>query len=289
MTKIAKAFVVTNFFLSVFFLASAVVLLSNKADYKQMYAEIKFNSEKEKAKLENDVHDMKTRVGNIEDYLAQEKKVNKDVREENLQLKNDNEGLKQKNQELGISFATISSNIKEINNRLEDKDNQIRELVGARDTQKEIADEAIRDKEEALESVQRIEILLSSLQGDKAEKEKLLQRSEKELIEARQIIRSIQDSGGNIASFVKPTKAMNGIISAVSKDVQIVMISIGMDEGVQKGDQFTVYRGSQFIGKVIVEEPYKDMSAARIVKDMTVRAIQKGDMVTTRIGGGGGL
>jgi len=282
-----KACIIVNCILSVFFLACSIVLLSHQFDYRQYYLEIDAQTKLEIARLKQENQEQYRIAEEAKVEFKNAKKEKDDIEELNANLERKNKDLTKKNESYETRLANVDSNIQDINKRLEDKEDRISELEKARDRQKEIAEESIRARDEAKEEQQRMEMQLSDIQGEMAEKEKLLQRSEKELLEAKMIIKSVQDAGVNIHSLFKKTKPMSGQIVAVSKDVQIVMISIGLDEGVAKGDQFTVYRGSQFVGKVIVEEPYKDMSAARIIPNMTVRDIQKGDMVTTRIGGGG--
>lgn len=280
-----KAFIIVNCILSILFFAISIVLLSHQFDYRSLYLETKFDSETELSGLREDVA---AKTEEVEKY--QKEKIAAEERYNNTELnyKNEKERRADLERQLGEysnKFASMQEDIKDINERLAEKDNHIAELDKEKENLKLIKEEAIKDREEAKEEQQRLELALSDLQGEMAEKEKLLQRSEKELSEARMIIKSVQDSGVSITSIFQRTKPMNGQVVAVSKEVNIVMLSVGEDEGVAKGDKFTVYRGSQFIGQVVVEEPYKDMSAARIIKDMTTKEIQKGDSVTTRIGG----
>jgi len=287
MSNIAKSFIVINFVLSVLFLGFAATLLSQKWDYRQMYLETAYRYEIQNQKLEEKLKESDTRLKSLNETIVEAKKTTKEVKEENIRLNKENDELKRKNQEYTTNLASIGADIKEINNRLDKKESQISELEAAKNRQKEIAEEAIKAKEEAQDEQQRMEIQLSNLQGEMADKEKQLQRLEKEMLEARQIIRTVREAGVNIPSLVKKTKPLDGTIIAVSNEVPLVMISLGTDESVEKGYQFTVYRGSQFIGQIVVEEVYKDMSAARVIKEMTVKSVQKGDSITTRIGGGG--
>jgi hypothetical protein len=280
-----KAFIIVNCILSILFFAVSIVLLSHQFDYRSLYLETKFEAAEEKEELSNKNAEYE------QNSILYEKLKNEAIEKLNAktqELTNETERRKQKEAELATymgQMTDVQTNIKDINERLTEKDQLIATLDKEKENLKLVKEEAIKDREEAKEEQQRLELALSDLQGELAEKEKLLQRSEKELSEARMIIKSVQDSGINIPSLFQRTKPMNGQIVAVSREVDLVMLSVGEDEGVAKGDKFTVYRGSQFIGQVVVEEPYKDMSAARIIKDMTTKEIQKGDSVTTRIGG----
>lgn len=287
MSNIAKVFIVVNFVLSAVYLAFSATLLSQKWDYRQMYLESLYKNAKQMEELKNEKDDANSKIETISEHLALTKKTAKEYQEKFKLKQEEVSRLKRKNESFDIKLSKITADIKEINSRLEKKETRISELETARDRQKEIAEEAIKAKEEAQDSEQRMEIKLSNLQGEIAEKEKLLQRSEKELWEAKQIIRAVRAAGVNIPSLFTKAKPMDAKIVAVSKDVPLVMLSIGSDDGVKKGYQFTIYRESRYIGRVVIEEVYKDMAAARILKKMTIRAIKKGDNATTRIGGGG--
>ncbi len=287
MSNIAKIFIVINFVLSILFLGFAATLLSQKWDYRQMYLETSYRHELQKQRLEENLRESANRLKSLNETIVEAKKTTKETKEENIRLSKENDELKRKNQEYSTTLASIGADIREINNRLDKKEDQITALESAKNEQQKIAEEAKKAKEEAQDEQQRMEIQLSNLNGELADKEKQLQLAGKELLEARQIIRAVREAGINIPSLFKKSKPLDGTIIAVSNEVPLVMISLGTDEGVEKGYQFTVYRGSQFIGQIVVEEVYKDMSAARVVKQMTVKSVQKGDSITTRIGGGG--
>lgn len=287
MNPIARVFIVINFVLSILYLGVAATLFSQKWDYREMYLDLKSNSEKMKKLMQDEKQDLDARITNLRTLATEKEKSAKEYREKHQKILEENNQFKRENQDFKTSLTKISSDIKEINDRLRDKDNRISELEKNIENEKQVTEGASKAKEEAQNEQQRLEIQLSNLQGELAEKEKLLQRSQKELFEAKQIIRAVKEAGVNIPALFKRAKPLDGQIVAVSEQVPIVMLSLGSDRGVEKGYQFTVFRNNQFIGRVVVEEVYKDMSAARIIKDMTVKAVKRGDSITTRIGGGG--
>ncbi len=252
-----------------------------------MYLEQKSDREKEAKRLKEEKQDGEARIANLRALATEREKTAKEYKDKIQRIGEENNQLKRENLDFKTSLTKIGTDIKEINDRLRDKEARITELEKTIDNQKQVMEDATKAKEEAQNEQQRLEIQLSNLQGELAEKEKLLQRSQKELVEAKQVIRAVKDAGVNIPALFKRAKPLDGEIVAVSDQVPIVMINRGSDRGVEKGYQFTVFRGNQFIGRITVEEVYKDMSAARIVKDMTVKAIKRGDNVTTRIGGEG--
>ena len=72
--------------------------------------------------------------------------------------------------------------------------------------------------------------------------------------------------------------AIRASILAVDNNVNLVMLSVGADDGVKKGHVFTVFRGEEIVAKVLVERTFRDMCSARImIPPMTRRMIREGD------------
>ena len=64
---------------------------------------------------------------------------------------------------------------------------------------------------------------------------------------------------------------------AVRRDVDLVMISIGREDGVRVGARFGIYRAGTRIGLVQVEKVFGDMSSARIVEQVGGARIRERD------------
>lgn len=287
MNFFAKIFVVINLVLSIVFLGVAATLLSQKWDYK-----MKFETEKKKFDQTKQKDDI--RIQNLDGQLETSRKdldtKNARIREIESTLDDTKSSFQEQikeNERLNNQAAKLSDSFKNIERDIKEKDRRITELERQRDNESRKAEEALREKELAQDEQQRLEIQLNNTLGQLAEKDKSIASQQKELWEARQIIRVLQDSGVKIPLLVGARKAkpVDGVIQAVSIDVPLVIISVGRNEQVNKGDEFTVFRGSEYIGRVTVEEVYPDASAARIIRDLTKKKIEKGDSVTTRIGG----
>lgn len=285
--SIAKVFIVINFVLSAIYLAVTGMFLSQKWDYRQMYLEQSYQSEIKNKALDDSLKETQKRLELITQTATEARKKNSKIAEENNKLIQENANLQAKNKQHELNYTNISTQISEIRSALTAKDNQIAELQQKEEKYKQEVDLAKKAKDEADNEQQRLQILKDNLEGELAEHKRLLQISEKELREAKLVIRAVQNSGVKIDTIGSTVKPLDGEVVAVSDDVPILMLSIGSDQGVEKGYQFTVYRGNKFVGRVIVEEVYKEMSEAKIIRDMTVEKPKKGDKVTTRISGGG--
>lgn len=62
-----------------------------------------------------------------------------------------------------------------------------------------------------------------------------------------------------------------------------VRLSVGWADGVEKGYQFSVYRGSTFVGKVVVERVRAGSCDARVLFTREGESVQRGDAAATRL------
>ena len=79
------------------------------------------------------------------------------------------------------------------------------------------------------------------------------------------------------------TVERDGRVTAIGKD-DLVVVSIGSDEGLTEGDTLEVWReNGSYIGRLVVVETRTDTSAARIVPDYLQGTIRRGDSVGTKL------
>jgi hypothetical protein len=89
-----------------------------------------------------------------------------------------------------------------------------------------------------------------------------------------------------------PTETENGPIpwidarvAAVKNDVSpaLVLLSVGSEDRVEKGFHFSVYRGTTFIGKVVVAKVLKDSCGCYVLFTKGGESITAGDSAATRL------
>lgn len=285
MSSIAKIFIIINFILSIAYMMLAGTLLAQKWDYKTRLIEQIQKSSIEKEAQTNKLKEADAKIESLKRGLEDVTRYSIDLKGTITKQQSELVDAKTQNDNLNEKLAKLEAIYKEINEKIEEKDARISELEASRDKAKEQAEDFNRQKESAEEEKLVVETELNNIKGEIAEKEKLVQMQQKELLEVRQIISAAKKRGINLDTLYSKEKPLDGFITAVSSKLPLVMISLGSDDNIEKGYQFTVYRGSSYIGTVTVEDVYKDASAARIVKDKTRQRIQKGDSVTTRFGG----
>lgn len=81
-----------------------------------------------------------------------------------------------------------------------------------------------------------------------------------------------------------PPEKVDGYVLATSAN-DLVVISIGSDDGVRPGHELDVYRNATYLGRVVVRQTEPNRAVAEILKDYQKpnSQIQKGDRVDTRL------
>jgi hypothetical protein len=75
----------------------------------------------------------------------------------------------------------------------------------------------------------------------------------------------------------------NGNILQIDRPSQLVLVSIGYDEGLRKGHLLEVTRGGRFMGRLKVRNTEPDRAVAEILTDYSEGILQEGDRVDTTI------
>jgi vacuolar-type H+-ATPase subunit I/STV1 len=144
---------------------------------------------------------------------------------------------------------------------------QIQELTTKVDEHRAKLSKSLNEKSLAVAELQYARQLAERLQqdlGQLEEKHVEMARDKKHLEEK---INAIAQNGGNVN--VAPKKALEAKVTAVANEIGLVVISIGKDDGVIEGDEFTVYRGGDFVAKVVIDRADRKWSAGKVVLKKT--------------------
>ena len=66
------------------------------------------------------------------------------------------------------------------------------------------------------------------------------------------------------------------------QDKDLVEISIGADDGLKVGHALDVYRGNQYLGRIVIKKTSPDRAVGQIIKELQRGQIKRGDRVTTK-------
>lgn len=147
-------------------------------------------------------------------------------------------------------------------------------------------DTALRRREIAEGGHARLSDLVKTLEDDLAKLRQEYAVAKKDLRE-KVLLLNMRERGLNFADLLPgpPVLAIDAQVVAVKLDIEpaLALLSAGSDDGVQAGYRFSIYRGSQFIGKVVVEKVLRDSSGCRVLFTAYAKEIQAGDSAATRL------
>lgn len=210
------------------------------------------------------------------------------------------------NEEIAASIAARDQVVAALQAALTEKNRELAELQKDRDDKLSKLDEDIatlaKAKQERDDAATRIEDLRKEIDGLQetlkgmvnrgAELAAKLHQTESELAMANerreQLVEQVQRAKTvlteNNLSLRSPTTnvpVVDGEVVAVSDS--LAEVSIGSDDGLQKGHELEVFRADQYLGRLEVVSVKPDRAVARIIKEYARGIVQRGDRVATRL------
>ena len=280
MIPMAKAFIVINLVLSVVFLGMAAALLATGDEYRKRYDEEVRKHEQTKKDMQDRIGELLTDVDTKKSELsqAQSRFINEEVKSKDLRSELEQE--KAASKELRNSFDSLENNYKDLTGQLKDYKDRVSDLEEKRRVAEERAREAMSKQDAAEADVARLESELADARDQIEGFEKSVQDLGEKLEKSERMIEWAKSKNFDFGKILAPT-AVDGKVLRVDHGLGIVMLSVGRDDGVEKGYTFDVYRGKDYVGQIIVDEVMADFSSAIIKK--TKIPIQELDEVTTRL------
>jgi hypothetical protein len=74
---------------------------------------------------------------------------------------------------------------------------------------------------------------------------------------------------------------VEGVVLGVGRE-NLIEISIGRDDGLREGHSLDVYRGSTYLGRMIIRDTAPDRAVGQMIREMQRGQIKEGDRVTTK-------
>ena len=289
MNAIVKVFIFFNLMLSVFYCALQMVLFTARDDWKAKYTEVSDSYQAEKKNWTLQEKDLKDQIETLLTSLDNKKAEARDslAKVEELQsIVNDNNStVRATEQELQEKTARLSLLSENLQKRVEELSDTRSQLAKARESA-----EASRAREISFrEQVVAYERERSKLRGDLDVARSNVEAQEQKIVSLERDMARLEERGLVVDGAVQDESALDEPIHAkvlaIRPDVDIVLLSVGRDDQVKEGFQFTVFQGGTYKGKVVVESVYPNMCSARIVADLMAQSetILEGDSASTRV------
>jgi len=267
----AKAFVVINLVCALLFAGATASYLAQRNLEREQLKELQAKYQQETTQLKSQVSQLQQEKENLQAQVDQlsDAKARLETRLSSTEKELD---LERKNRlELDARLTALDNHYSELKRdyaRLAARNEQLaKELAEAKKT----AEEAVAAKEEAIDKMREAQMTAEAATTRLRETAKELKQVRDDLARYRALY---PEPGG------KFTPAdIYGKVEKVDPKFGLVVLSVGEDDGVKPGMEFTVYRGDGYVGKVIVTEVDRELSVARVDKAVS-EEVKVGDNVS---------
>jgi hypothetical protein len=268
---VAKVFVVLNLVVSVTFLIFAMNVWTAQTKWQRMY-------ELEKAQNVPLLVSHQKREKELSMEVLRNAKQFEDKKRENIELRLKWNEQRDKAQDLSVKLATSENKaamaeaenqeIQRENRRMGEDLQKIKGVVLKQQQALVIEREnAVRAKNEKSDVENELNMSKQTLSAVTKDKRQIEDDLAQQTARIEGLLRHgvpIAQILGEEAGATQPAIA-DGRVLGVKPEIKICMLSIGSQQGVKPGYQFTVKRGDQYITKVQVDKVYPDMCVARYI------------------------
>ncbi len=287
MSALAKVFVVFIFLLSILFFGTSATLYLTREDWATNYENYRTAVTAEVARLEERVDKLKGVRDSLDDAL---RLVSRDEIAKAEQVKKLQVELDGKNAQI----AQISAQRDESIIAKTATDNVNASLVSQNTTLTTQLREAHDNRDTAIDA-QKV------ANAEKFRMKRDLDATTTELHEARVEHSALDDKYNSLelaygavekklgkdgieailSGLVSPP--IDALVEEVDANLSLVVLSVGSQDEVKEGAEFTIYREDKFVGKVRVNKVYENLAGARVLFTAEGADIKQGDRATTRI------
>ncbi|NQT54294.1 hypothetical protein HQ576_19710 [bacterium] len=289
MSLVGKIFAVLAMIIAIFYTGVTVALVSLQENYRQQFVN-------EQAK-----HDHTKKTKDIE-YTKLDS-LRKQVEGERDSLRKEVSRLDGENGNLHAQWAEAQNAVRLAMNVIDDQKEELARINKNRTELHTDFQAKVRENEKLQgdiaglkDTVEQRNTAINKLQQDLATAQKNFVTTEKELgkvvtdletaharlTKLREIRPDIHDALIREVT-LPPKKVVRGKVTAVDQKLGLVIINRGQRNDVRKGHTFIVFRDNEYIGKVIVDDVFPDVAAARYVADAMKKGVEVGDDVTTKL------
>ena len=284
MGTFAKVFIVVNLVLAVVFLGAASTLLGTIDDYKTKWTDVtddlkaKTKSwEAKERQLDDDIDLLKTQKNKAQNenstLRAEEERRNVEWQA----LKNEFNQRTQTLEKQAASLTDLERDLSAAREEIAAANSKYEKALADTRSAKQTADDLRNDLEREKVARKQVEADLASCQKEKttlaednAKKSNLIA-----MINAR--------LGADWAKDLQAMPDINGQVTGVDEDLNIVLVSVGTDDEVKVGFTMVVYRGGEYVGQLIIDKVGPDYAAGHMDQGVSKSFPMKGDDVATQL------
>ena len=287
MSALAKVFVVFVFMLSILFFGTSATLYLTREDWAKNYDEFKEEVTKSVDELKDRNETLKGERDDLEDALRL-------VSEDELQKAGTIQKLRNELKGKNAQIADIEAKRDEAINAKTATDNVNASLVSQNTTLTGQLDQAHDKRDDAIDAqkVANAEKFLMKRDLDATTQELHQARVEHNTLSEKfdslelaygAVEKKLGKDGieAILSGLVSPP--IDALVVELDSNLNLVVLSVGSQDEVKEGVEFTIYREDKFVGKVRVSKVYANLAGARVLFTAEGSDIRQGDRATTRI------
>ncbi len=289
MSLVGKIFAVLAMIVAVFYTGVTIALVSLQENYRQHFVN-------EEAQHKRDNDDWKIKYANLEstrDKIAGERDS---ARKDRDRFQGENTSLQQVANEaengLRLAMNIIDDQKEEIERTAKSLTDTHNDFLAKVRESKKLQDQITELKGTVATKNTTIDTLnqdLATWKKNAIHAEKDLAKVVRDLEYERGLVEAIRKQRPDVVYDaekgvpLQPPKPVRGKVTAVDQKLGLVIINRGQRNDVRKGHRFIVFRGDKYIGRVIVDDVFPDVAAARYDAQAMKAPVEVGDDVTTKL------
>jgi len=295
MNTVTKVFIILNLILAMFVAYVVPVTFAFQENYKRRWIDDTKELAQDLKSANTKALDESFRATDLEVALN---RANSDRRLLQGQVKDHESRI----QTLVAEKAQLNTQVADLNTTLNAQREQIRKLNSSLELERTRRSELNKIAQIARAVAFQLNVKLAEVEDDLNNAEAELTRRERSIFDLEEDMRRknaylalVRENHPNvyreITSDVPPSdKVIRGVVAAVRVNPRgqqdLVMLTVGEDEGIREGMEFIIYRDNNYIVKVRAERVMGDMVATRVISDSwNARGdeIQQGDLAQNRL------
>ena len=282
MTLLGKILTVLIFIMSIVFMSLSLMVFATHKNWKNVVSN--------------------TTPGQTQGLVQQLEKKTSEVENLNNQLGRLKDQYASEQVARTYALSALSTKLTQLEQQLQQRETELTNLQGAHTEQTAALQTLETNNNRLLEEVAKLRDSVRVAQNDRDIQflkvveltdqlnvaiglERSLKEKREQLVDQVAQMKRVMDSAGltiHVDTDAIPPKVDGVVLAIGGKD--LLEISLGSDAGVKEGHQMEVYRGTTYLGRVVVVKTEPNRAVARILPEFRKGSIKKDDRVTTRLG-----
>jgi len=269
--------------MSLVYLGISAALFSYRVDYKDKLEKETLAHKKDVDEKEDIINKLKGKTNDLEKNLKTLEGNIKTINQDMETARNELGDWKNNSTKLTNDLTALNDSYMKLEASLTVQIQKNKELNESLEKMQVVKDDAVKERTTLEEKFLQAQNTIIQLEKNLATLEQQYLVQAKDLNQTKTMLDEYKRKAPTLLTEAVPAKLVEGKITAISDkpDLNIVMISVGKNDGVELGMRFTVYRADKYVAKVQVEKVEAQWAACFSIKEFQSDTIKINDNVTT--------